>query len=123
MSKHTQGPWAVRDIPTGQRYIGPSQDGGAPSVALVLSRVNVPDERLAADARLIAAAPELLEALQRLSAQCERMRMLGQSQSNAERNAAAVLAKATGDPAPLPRLSPLSATRQFKAPTRARPLP
>ena len=97
MSKHTQGPWAVRGIPTGQRYIGPSQDGGAPSVALVLSRVNVPDERLAADARLIAAAPELLEALQRLSAQCERMRMLGQSQSNAERNAAAVLAKATGE--------------------------
>jgi hypothetical protein len=97
MSAHTQGPWAVRDIPTGQRYIGPSQDGGAPSVALVLARVNVPDERLAADARLIAAAPELLEALQRLSAQCERMRMLGQSQSNAERNAAAVLAKATGE--------------------------
>ena len=97
MSKHTQGPWAVRDIPTGQRYIGPSQDGGAPSVALVLSRVNVPDERLAADARLIAAAPELMEALQRLSAQCERMRMLGQSQSDAERNAAAVLAKATGE--------------------------
>ena len=64
MSKHTQGPWAVRGIPTGQRYIGPSQDGGAPSVALVLSRVNVPDERLAADARLIAAAPELLEALE-----------------------------------------------------------
>ena len=63
MSKHTQGPWAVRGIPTGQRYIGPSQDGGAPSVALVLARVNVPDERLAADARLIAAAPELLEAL------------------------------------------------------------
>ena len=63
MSAHTQGPWAVRDIPTGQRYIGPSQDGGAPSVALVLARVNVPDERLAADARLIAAAPELLEAL------------------------------------------------------------
>lgn len=97
MSAHTQGPWAVRDIPTGQRYIGPSQDGGAPSVALVLARVNVPDERLAADARLIAAAPELLEALQRLSAQCERMRMLGQSQSDAERNAAAVLAKATGE--------------------------
>ena len=64
MSAHTQGPWAVRDIPTGQRYIGPSQDGGAPSVALVLARVNVPDERLAADARLIAAAPELLRELQ-----------------------------------------------------------
>ena len=63
---HTPGPWCVRDLPTGQRYIGPSSDGGAPSVALVLSRVNVPEERLAADARLVAAAPELLAALQAL---------------------------------------------------------
>ena len=63
---HTPGPWCVRDLPTGQRYIGPSNDGGAPSVALVLSRVNVPDERFAADARLVAAAPELLAALQAL---------------------------------------------------------
>jgi hypothetical protein len=63
MSSYTPGPWCVRDLPTGQRYIGPAQDGGAPSVALVLARVNVPDERLAADARLVAAAPELLQAL------------------------------------------------------------
>ena len=60
---HTPGPWCVRDLPTGQRYIGPSSDGGAPSVALVLSRVNVPEERLAADARLVASAPKLLAAL------------------------------------------------------------
>ena len=64
MSKHTPGPWGVRDLPTTQRYIGPSNDGGAPSVALVLARVNVPDERLSADASLVAAAPELLAALE-----------------------------------------------------------
>ena len=63
MSKHTPGSWCVRNIPTGQRFIGPSSDGSAPSVAMVMSRVNVPDERLAADARLIAAAPDLLAAL------------------------------------------------------------
>jgi hypothetical protein len=54
----------VRDLPTAQRYIGPSQDGGASSVALVLARVNVPEARLDADARLVAAAPELLAACQ-----------------------------------------------------------
>ena len=58
---HTPGPWIVRDLPTGQRYIGPSDDGGAPSVALVLSRANVSEDRLKADAALIADAPNLLK--------------------------------------------------------------
>jgi len=61
----------VRDLPTAQRYIGPSNDGGAPSVAFVLSRANVPDERLDADARLVAAAPDLLAALQAVIAEHE----------------------------------------------------
>jgi hypothetical protein len=65
---HTPGPWCVRDLPTAQRYIGPSQDGGAPSVALVLSLANVPEARLDADARLIAAAPDLLAALESIAA-------------------------------------------------------
>ena len=95
MSKHTQGPWAVRDIPTGQRYIGPSQDGGAPSVALVLSRVNVPDERLAADARLIAAAPELLEALRNLVEEQDANE--GHATAATYDKARAAIAKATGE--------------------------
>ena len=41
-------------------------------------------------------ANEILEALQRLSAQCERLRLPGQRMTDAERNALAVLAKATG---------------------------
>ena len=107
MSKHTQGPWAVRDIPTGQRYIGPSQDGGAPSVALVLSRVNVPDERLAADARLIAAAPELLEFAQ-------EVRRTGDTRLASM--AIAVIAKATGEQQGPPQCLPLCASRPHKTP-------
>ena len=53
-------------------------------------------ETAEADARLIAAAPELLGALQRLSAQCERLRMAWQLESDAERNARVVIAKAIG---------------------------
>ena len=64
---HTPGPWCVRDLGTAKRYIGPSQDGGEPSVAFVLARVNVPEARLDADARLVAAAPELLAALQHVA--------------------------------------------------------
>ena len=71
MSAHTPGPWCVRNIPTGQRYIGPSADGSAPTVACVLLRANVPDDRLAADARLIAAAPDLLAALRTALTQLE----------------------------------------------------
>ena len=63
--KHTPGPWCVRDFPTAPRYIGPASDGGAPSVAVVLPRVSVPSDRIDADARLIAAAPDLLELLVR----------------------------------------------------------
>ena len=49
-----------------------------------------------AAAHLFVIAPEILEALQRLSAQCERLRLPGQKMTDAERNALAVLAKATG---------------------------
>ncbi len=40
-------------------------------------------------------APEMLEALTRLSDQCERLRLPGQRQTDAEANALAVIAKAT----------------------------
>lgn len=98
MSKHTPGPWCVRDLPTQQRYIGPSEDGGAPSVALVLARVNVPDERLAADARLIAAAPDLLEALC-LAVEAMKHSLPNGLTGDAEQAARAAIAKATGSKA------------------------
>ena len=103
MSKHTPGPWCVRDLPTAQRYIGPSYDGGAPSVAFVLARVNVPDERLDADARLIAAAPELLEALQAMLREFgyNRVHPLGLVHDEHAALSAAIsaIAKATGEQA------------------------
>lgn len=46
-----------------------------------------------ANARLIAAAPDLLAALDRLRQQCNRLRMPGQPKSDAEKNAEAVLAR------------------------------
>lgn len=94
MSKHTPGPWCVRDLPTAQRYIGPSNDGGASSVALVLARVNLPDEQIAADAKLVAAAPELLAALNRLMGGTTTM----QDAADANKQARAAIAKAEGDP-------------------------
>jgi hypothetical protein len=60
---HTPGPWCVRDIPSKERYVGPSSDGGAPSVAIIPARASRSDAEQAANARLIAAAPELLEVL------------------------------------------------------------
>ena len=97
MSKHTPGPWSAKD--RDNQIAIPLKSIDCERIGFSVCFVNGHRENEAkANARLIAAAPELLEALQRLSAQCERMRMLGQSQSNAERNAAAVLAKATGEP-------------------------
>ena len=64
---HTPGPWCVRDIPSKERYVGPSRDGGAPSVAIIPARLSRSDAEQAANARLVAAAPDLLSALQEVS--------------------------------------------------------
>lgn len=88
MEAHTPGPWeAVSHLVRTAR----TQDGGGFLIAECPANIG---HRLA-DARLIAAAPELLESLQRLSDQCERLRLAGQRQTGAEANALAVLAKAT----------------------------
>ena len=66
MSTFTAGPWCVRDIPSKERYVGPSSDGGAPSVAIIPARSSRSDAEQAANAKLIAAAPELLSILNAL---------------------------------------------------------
>lgn len=87
-AKHTAGPWeAVSNLVRTAR----TPTGGGFLVAECPANIG---SRLE-DARLIAAAPELLEALTRLSAQCERLRLPGQRQTDAEANALAVIAKAT----------------------------
>ena len=94
---HTPGPWKVYKELTsrsGEWLIAMDAGDKGRGIAIAETRVATGDEL--ANARLIAAAPELLEALQRLSAQCERLRLPGQPETDAEKTARAVIAKATG---------------------------
>lgn len=70
MSTHTRGPWTIEQATDGRRkgYIrGPKSNGagGRIAVARVSEAGNGPSEQ-AANARLIAAAPDLLEALRQI---------------------------------------------------------
>lgn len=61
--QHTPGPWAVIH----DSYCGHYQiESTGEAIAQVFYVDNAPDERGRADARLIAAAPELLEALDKV---------------------------------------------------------
>ena len=93
-AKHTPGPWAYHNTPTPFIYVNA---GGLPICQIYTSTAHGQSigEQFA-NARLIAAAPELLEALQRLSAQCTRLSLPGQPETDAEKTARAVIAKATG---------------------------
>ena len=90
--KPTPGPWAVA------RMTPCRVDTASGSISISWSSNNdggAREREAEANARLIAAAPELLEALTRLSAQCERLRLPEQRQTDAEANALAVIARAT----------------------------
>ena len=99
MSAHTPGPWTVRDIPTQGRYIGPANDGGAPSVAFAMSRTSRSEAQLDANARLIAAAPCLLDALRALVSIDDGDCAALYPHADAYEAARAAIAKATGEPA------------------------
>ena len=90
-TKHTPGPWKK----DGLDFFGSNGDkvvvSDGPSFG---SASNFP--RAAANARLIAAAPDLLEALQRLSNQRTRLLLPSQKITAAEQNARDVIARATG---------------------------
>lgn len=67
MSEHTKGPWSIDD---GRTVVGQRSDKPGPQmIGAVFGIVEYGDvrdkEKAAANARLIAAAPELLEALKR----------------------------------------------------------
>lgn len=67
MSKYTPGPWFVRkwdgdEWPDRRISIGPQSNGTA--IAVCISPRYYDDEQMEADAKLIAAAPELLDALE-----------------------------------------------------------
>ena len=89
-AQHTPGPWSIYFNSQDDLVIRKMFPDGQESHSIARCHSG------AANARLIAAAPELLEALQRLSAQCERLRMAWQLESDAERNARVVIAKAIG---------------------------
>lgn len=101
MSARTPGPWTVRDIASRQRYIGPSNDGGAPSIAIVPDRGRQHEQAAAANARLIAAAPELLAALMKMVREfgydAVHKNGLVHDEREAIMAAVAALAKATGE--------------------------
>jgi len=67
MSKHTGGPWIAHPFRQGEerrfRVIQLGWSGGARGLAVVQRTARVNDEAVAANATLIAAAPDLLDAL------------------------------------------------------------
>ena len=89
MSKHTMGPWTVaRNTDDGLDIIS-SDEVTYVEVAL--------DVRTEADARLLAAAPDLLEALRDLVARCDGDEGVREDGSNIDTAwAHAVIAKAEG---------------------------
>jgi hypothetical protein len=113
MSKHTPGPWeAIHTTSAGwnvrRRHERPSYTGLAPVCSMAWWQFDIPgiiDEEIsAANARLIAAAPELLEALRSVlkyyapsALECAEWALDGNSQTDAIlRKARAAIAKAIG---------------------------
>jgi len=86
---YTQGPWKYRRNANGSLdFFG--EDGGR----VILSNARLMNQE--ANAQLIAAAPNMLDALTRLLAQCDRLRLTGQAITSAEKFAAEVIREANG---------------------------
>jgi hypothetical protein len=68
-TKHTPGPWTIDEKLEGQTCITSKQHGSfaEPIICRVFDSSHVPLSEQDANARLIAAAPELLEALQMMA--------------------------------------------------------
>lgn len=112
MSKHTQGPWKLLDFEEREAYVVTNSSGTKGlyrGIAEILYGYNEPAEsEQHANARLISAAPELLEALKELLAAetalfpaaehgVEAQSAWATRRSAAEDAARAVIAKATGE--------------------------
>lgn len=96
MSKHTPGPWAMPDSGKGRISKVGANGGwdGLIATADCGDYARSKSEGLA-NARLIAAAPELLEACQALIAYCDKNPPMGDSLWSVQQMRAAI-AKATG---------------------------
>jgi hypothetical protein len=98
MSGHTPGPWTVGDV---DNSIYVWQDGGKESFISEVSPEDVNEQEMVANARLIAAAPDLLAALiayRDAKPQCECSSGSGCKMSAARDLAIAAIAKATHEP-------------------------
>ena len=97
MSKHTPGPWSV----DGEVIRGDEQSNGSVSVACILDGAYPYGRRAGksarANARLIAAAPELLEALNNLLSACDLPGDRDREIEQAIPHARAAIAKAKGE--------------------------
>ena len=101
MSKHTPGPWFCPTPLHGTFYVEARIDGGMLQEVASCGPTAEPSQQ-AANARLIAAAPELLEALHGMLALDEEHHQRGHCDDDvcAEvRKARAAIAKATGSEA------------------------
>ena len=96
-TKHTPGPWTTYNPSTAQLYYSlriTSETDGHDVAALIPNGKNA--ERWEANARLIAAAPDLLAALDEMLGDAETMNAPYRNDAICER-ARAAIAKATGE--------------------------
>lgn len=92
MSAHTPGPWVHHQ----EDNIITTPNGFCKLLEWQARSMHVSQEERDANARLIAAAPELLAALRALEAMAERYRPLGSPTPEAQKNARIAIARATG---------------------------
>lgn len=99
-AKHTPGPWFIVDSvngdwPTGCEICIDNVEGGNPDTDYcIASAVHGDPEKLKANARLIATAPDLLDALETLVEHFEYY--MGDNECRPLENARAAIAKARG---------------------------
>lgn len=101
---HTPGPWEVVEVwsgPASERGLVYARiqgaDGSVGFAGAYLSKQGKPDDECRANARLIAAAPELLEALEKLSASANNPGVaLAELRFTVKRITKAAIAKARG---------------------------
>lgn len=86
MAKHTPGPWRVGDA--GHTVFGPKTDAPAPVIVATMGK----NEAFRANARLIALAPRMLEALESLYEHCAMIHKHWGDNSNAKEADAAIKA-------------------------------
>lgn len=99
VAQHTPGPWAIcTDKPEFAKTYDLAQDTDCPSEVLATIRLYGNDETRWANARLIAAAPELLQALEHALERLEASQpTVGTATWEVIKEARAAIAKANGN--------------------------